>query len=787
MNAPTGSLVPATDGDSRQVSSTGVTITIGEDGEVYFEPKSPAIRRKPNKDKFEENLAETVADGAINDIANDYIDGVTADIQSRQDFIQNYNKGIDLLGLKLDDAGAGRGNRTSISRIKNPSLLKACTRSQSMSRGQLLPAGGPAKVQTISGESGGSDELAKDFEQDFNYFLTHVDRGFYTDTDRMLFYRAFGGSTYKKIYRDPILRRPTSRFTSLDSLIVSEDATDLMDALRKTNELNYSPVQVARMQRSGAWLDSSLGQPMQNISPARRKILESQGLSAATTRSQDISHTIYEGYWSFDPADYGFEDPLGDGDGMPMPYRVTLDRDSRKVLALHRNWKKGDELFRERQVFVKYGLVPGLGFLDYGFLHLIGNQTRVLTAIWQIMVDKGMLANFPGGLKVKGIRTQTNELNPALGEWAEVDIGSLKSIKDALMAMPYQDISPGLMTLAESLQKDIESMSGTLDIPTGQGTTNTPVGTILAVIEQQAQDLTAVQQRDHRAQEEELRLLRDLFIEHPEDLRHLERKGSKRKWKDLIAEFQDMDLVPASDPNIPSQAHRILINQFLVSLAEKAPALFGSNLQKVASRVMRSVGISDADDLLAPRAEFLQSMKQQMQGGGKGASGGAALAKTQLELPLKGAELQLKAKKLGIEQQDTERKAANEAAETQNDQARHDAEMTHSQAELQHEQNVADREHERGMAEIANDGALPQAEANLDKTRAQAFQAMGMGAQGFSKAGETVAQGERDSLDFAHGTENGKEPEPAAPKTAASLQQQKPKSKTASSKKGAKK
>lgn len=754
-----GIAVPMTDDDTKQVASNGMTITIGDDGEVYFDHPAPAIRRERDPEKFDQNLAETLEDGVLNDIANDYLDGVSADIQSRQDFISNYNKGIDLLGLKLDEASSVRGNRTSISKIKNPSLLKACMRSQSNSRGQLLPAQGPAKVQTISGETTDEDTLARDFQQDLNYFLTEVDRGYYTDTDRMLFYRAFGGSAYKKIYRDPILKRPTSRFMSLDSLIVSEDASDLMDALRKTNELNYSPVQVRRMQKSGAWLDVSLGQPMQNTSPAKRKILESQGLSPVTTRSQDISHTIYEGYWSFDPEDYGFDDPMGE-EGMPAPYRVVLDRDSRKVLALHRNWKKGDELFREKQVFVKYGLVPGLGFLDYGFLHLIGNQTRVLTAIWQIMIDKGMLSTFPGGLKVKGIRTATNELNPGLGEWVEVDIGSMKSIKDALMAMPYGEISGQFIQLMEMVQKDVDALSGTLEIPTGQGTTNTPVGTILAIIEQQAQDLTAVQQRDHRSQKDELRLLRDLFVENPEDLRHLQRKGSKRQWVDLVEEFADMDLVPASDPNVPSQAHRILINQFIVSLAEKAPQLFGSRLQKVASRVLRSVGVNDADDLLAPPAEFLQAYAAQQKGGGKNQSGQAALQKTQMELPLKQAQLELEEKKLAVEQQDTQRKAADEGAQAQLDQQEVQAKILKDKADIAHDQASLASAHTLGMAGLASDNqADPQAEADLEKTRAQTFAAAGQGAMGFAKAQETVAQGARD----AEAIENGEQPPTETP------------------------
>ena len=688
---------------------------------------------------------------------------------------------MDLLGLKLDAASTVRGNRTSFSRIKNPSLLKACMRSQSMSRGQLLPAEGPAKIQTISGDEETSDELARNFQQDFNYFLTDVDKGYYTDTDRMLFYRGFGGSAYKKIYRDPILQRPTSRFTSLDSLIVSEDATSLEDALRKTNELMYSPVQVARMQKVGGWIEADLGQPMQNLSPGRRKIMESQGLSAATTRSQDISYTIYEGYWAFCPEDYGFDDRKTEL-GMPAPYRLVMDRDSRKVLALHRNWKPKDDMFRERQTFVKYGLVPGLGFLDYGFLHLIGNQTRVLTAIWQIMVDKGMLANFPGGMKVKGIRTSANDLNPGLGEWVEVDIGGLKSIKDALMEMPYGDIGATFIQLMENIQKDVEALSGTLDIPTGQGTTNTPVGTILAVIEQQAQDLTAVQQRDHRAQKEELRLLRDLFVDNPKDLRHLQRPGSKRNWMNLVAEFSDMDLVPASDPNIPSQAHRILLNQFLLSLAEKAPQLFGSNLQKVAARIMRSVGINDADDLLAPKAEFLQAMKQQQQGG-KGGSGGAAVAKAQLELPIRQQELQVEQQRLGLEQQQNQREAASQAQDGTLRAQKQATELAQAQTELEQENRRIALEEASAQGDNLE---TAQAVADLKKTEAGAFQAMGVGAQGFAKANETVAQGERDTQDFEEGTDNDRPvppPAPAGPQAGTSLQGQKPGRKKSASKK----
>lgn len=733
------------DGSEPLTSSTGLTLVINDDGGVDFQLPSPAIARDRSKDRFDENLAEVLPEGTLTSIAHDYLTGVEMDNQSRSQFLSNYNKGIDLLGLKIEEASGTRGSRQSISRVKNPALLKACVRSQSLARGQLLPAEGPAKVQTISGENTSEDELARNFQQDFNYFLTEVDKSFYPETDRMLFYRAFGGTAFKKVYRDPILQRPVSRFVSLDSLIISEDATDLNSALRKTNELLYSPVDVKRMMLKGGWLDLTLSSAMQNDNPVRRKVNESQGISAASTRTQDISHTIYEGYWFMDPGDYGFDEPNAP-EGLPLPYKVVIDRDSQKVLALHRNWKPDDEEFKERQVFVKYGLVPGLGFLDYGFLHLIGNQTRILTAGWQILIDKGMLSNFPGGMKAKGVRTSTNEITPGVGEWSEVDIGNSDDIRKMFMAMPYGDVSPAFMELLKSVQADVEALAGTLDLKDNASGT-TPVGTILAMVEQQAQDLTAVHQRDHRAQKEELCLLRDIFVENPEDLKWLQRKGSDRDWAKMVDEFSDMDLVPASDPNIPSQTHRIMLSQFLATIAEKAPMLFGPNgLRKATKRVLESVGINDADDFLDTPANIAKAMapppppqKPQNQ------SGQASLLKAQMELPLKQAEIQVEAQRVQQQQEVNQRQAANEAADAEERTQKRQSDEALAAAKLRLEENKIAAEHLRETIALGVDNHIdPLDEAKLRQTNASTFAAMGSGAASFAKAGQTVQQGEAE-------------------------------------------
>lgn len=731
-----------------QADADGMTIEINDDGSVDFVYPAPAIRRSrsDSDDSFGENLAHILPEGALQAIATDYLDGVASDILSRSQFIANYNRGIDLMGLKIEDPSSSRGSRQSISKIKHPALLEACAASTASAQGQLLPAGGPVKVASIGTTTDGQDKLARDFESDFNYYLTEIEKGYYPDTKRGLFLRAYGGTMFKKVYMDPIRRMPVSRCVSLTDLIISEDATDLESALRKTNEILMTSQQVRRMQLLGDWKDVHLGPAQINTSQARRKIMEVSGLAQAQTRQQDVEHTIYEGYGCFDPLDYGLEERAPEG--LPLPYKVVIDKDSQQVMAVHRNWKKSDEEFRERQVFVKYGFVPGFGFLDLGYLHLIGNQTRALTAILQIMIDKGMLSTFPGGLKAKSIRMSTNEVNPGVGEWPDVDLGPFDDIRKAFMAMPYGEISQTFMALFTSIEQDVKRMGGTLELEIGEGRANVPVGTIMAMLEQQTQQMSAVHKSDHTSQKEELRLLRDLFVENPASLTRLARNPA-RKWE-VGAEFADLNIVPASDPNVPSQMHRIMQSQYILDLAMKAPPLFAGKEIKTAARVLSAIGVANPESDLASQAEFNQA-KQASGKPGKAPAGAAAAAKAAAEAPFKQGELALEDQRITLEREQNQREAAGDAA---------DAEI--KQDELALERNKLASEHTRGLAEIAGDNAPdPMVEANLDKTKAQTFQAMGQGAAGFAKANETVQEGVRDQEAYETGAPQPGDPSPA--------------------------
>lgn len=543
------------------------------------------------EESFDDNLAVDMDDTMLSSLAQDILEGIEVDIQSRRQLVETYSKGLDLLGTKIEDR-SNKQTRKSVSTLRHPILLEAVVTFQSGALGEMLPASGPMKVQVIGGDNARADDTAQAFEEDVNAYLTTGAPEYYPDMDRGLFNLGYGGTLFKKVYYCPLRRRPVSECITLVDLIVSENATNLDGAIRVTHRSKMNPGDVKRMQVNKIWRDVALQTPSPDYQPVEQKQKNLMGLSPSlSSRPKDSQYEIYECYTDLDPAEYGLPDE--DADGLFLPYRVTVEKDSRQILEIRRNWEEGDEQFKKLQRFVMYGLVPGFGFLCLGFLHLLGNQTRALTAAWRIMMDGGMLSNFPGGLRVKGTRQTTNELNPGPGEFVEIDTGPMDDIRKAIMALPYKDVSPVFMTFVEAVAKQVNGISGAVALQSGEGRTNVPVGTIMAQIEQQTKVMAAVHKRMHKSQAQEFVLLKKLFEEYPESLTSWV-KNPARKW--TREDIEKYELIPASDPNVPSQTHRIMLATALVTLASNNPDIY----DKVAihKRALRAVGINDVDELV---------------------------------------------------------------------------------------------------------------------------------------------------------------------------------------------
>jgi hypothetical protein len=605
-------------------AAQAVPIPPDEDEEIAEEDLEAPSQNKQVFEGFYENLAADIGEYELSSIASDLLRGIEADIQSRQDWENSASRAVDLLGLKMEDATGEISGVGTISKVYHPLLLEAVVRYQANARGELLPSNGPVKVRDdqpvgpmpvmggpmqpgipqpgvgpapanpMMGHNGGPgldrDVLAEAFEKDFNHYLTVVAKEYYPDFDRMLFSMALIGCAFRKIYHCPLKRRPVSEFVPAYDLIVSNDATDLYGAGRVTHRVKMRHSTLRRMQVSGVYLDEDLGQPNEQISALDQKIKSIEGLMPQPQLPADHRHTIYECYVELDLKDFPGED------GIPLPYRVTIDKDSQQILEIRRNWKEEDQDFQPLRRFVKYGMIPGLGFYDYGYIQLLGNTTRALTAIERQLLDAGQFANFPGFLISKmGMRQNTNQIRVQPGGGHEIDTGGLP-INAVAMPLPYKEPSVVLMQLGQSIAQDGMRLAGSAELPVGEGTADIPVGTMIAMIEQSTKVLDAVHKRNHTSQQEEFEIMRDLFKEDPTALWRFA-KNPARKWQEA-EEFQDIELVPAADPNTPSHIHRIMQAQALLQLSSQAPQLY--NVRTVHEKALRVLGIEDPDSLFNP-------------------------------------------------------------------------------------------------------------------------------------------------------------------------------------------
>lgn len=594
-----GDLPPPT-----QDPAEGLKITEDEDGSAVLEILEKAAG--PTDETFEANLALTLDDDELSRISQQLLDGIESDITSRQDWEAAYNRGLDLLGLKIEEATTNVNPQGSVSRVYHPLLLEAVITFQSNAFPELCPSTGPVKVRDdhtesstpgMMGHNGGPDMspdrsvLADAFEKDMNHYLTAIAKEYYPDYDRMLFLLALGGCAFRKIYHCPVRKRPVSEFVAAPDLIVSNGTISLTDCGRKTHRIKMRNAAVKRMQATDHWADVPLVQPTENITPTDMKMSEIEGMAATPDLPADYQHTIYESYVEL----------TIEGDTLckakyPVPYRVTVDKDSRVILEIRRNWKKNDENYREKRRLVKFPLVPGIGFYDLGYVHILGNTTRSLTAIQRQLLDAGQFSNFPGFLVTpQGQRQTTNQIRVPPGGAQEIDTGGLP-INQAVMPLPYKEPSQVLAALAQQMAQDARKLGAAVEIPVGEGKADIPVGTVIAMIEQATKVMSAVHKRLHMSQQEEFEILRELFMEDPSALSRFAKKPA-RQWEQAV-ELADIELVPASDPNTPSHLHRLMQSTALVQMAQSAPQLF--NLHEVAQRALKVMGIQDIDQVLPP-------------------------------------------------------------------------------------------------------------------------------------------------------------------------------------------
>lgn len=595
-------VVTSDNGEGVQVDpETGVITTELPDGSVVVDLDPPSKASEEAQD-FMENLATSMSDFELGTIAEDLLEGIRSDDESRSEWLATRANGLDLLGLKLEnprgDVGSSSAPLEGMSVVRHPLLLEAVLLAQANARGELLPASGPVKVTNSAGaRTGGQDGLAEALERDMNHYLTVSATEYYPDTDRMLLFTVFGGAGFKKIYPCPLRRRPVSESVDAKDLIVSNTATDLDNAPRVTHVISMRHSLLRRMIKVGAYRDIELGQPTPQPDVVERKSAEIQGISVSTERPEDQEYTIYECYCELELDEFAPEEFKGTG--IALPYRVVIDYDSHKVLEIRRNWAEDDVDCKKLKTFVYYPYLRGFGFYGIGLLHLLGNSTVALTAAWREMLDTGMFANFPGFLIAKmATRQTTNQLRVAPGAGVPVDTEG-KPIREAVMDLPYKDVTPGLLGLVDKITSAVQRVGGAAEIKVGEGRQDAPVGTTIALIEQATKIESSVHKNMHQAQGEEFRLLADLFRDDPESFWR-GNKNPATAWDQQVFKqaLNTYGITPQADPNTPSHIHRIMKAVALKQLQSANPQLYDA--KEVDRRVLRVLGWDDIDSLFAP-------------------------------------------------------------------------------------------------------------------------------------------------------------------------------------------
>ena len=532
------------------------------------------------------NLVEFMDESELGRLGSELVGLYDADKESRHDWEESYIKGLDLLGMRFEDRTTPWDGACG---VFHPLLSEAVVRFQSQTIMEIFPASGPAKT-SIMGEI--TQEKTKQAErvQDYlNYLMTVEMTEYRGETEKLLFSLPIAGSAFRKVYYDPSMGRPCSMFVPAEDFVVSYGAVELQTCERATHVMKKTSNEVLKLQRDGFYADIELPAPAPDQSEISAKYSKLTG--DHPNYEVDQRHTLLEMMVDVDLP--GFEDlENAEPTHIGLPYVITVDKSSTKILAIRRNWIEGDELKLKRQHFVHYQYLPGLGFYGFGLVHMIGGLTKSATSLLRQLVDAGTLANLPGGLKARGLRIKGDDSPIMPGEFRDVDVpGGV--IRDNITFLPYKEPSAVLHTMLQEIVQDGRRFASAADVKAADINGEAPVGTTLALLEREMKVLSAVQARVHASMKTELKILCDIVKEDgPTEYPY----GSEENAI-TTEDFDDrIDIIPVSDPNSGTMAQRIMQYQAALQLSAQAPQMY--DLPLLHRQMLEVLGIRDADKIV---------------------------------------------------------------------------------------------------------------------------------------------------------------------------------------------
>ena len=558
-------------------------------GELEEEQPMPADQMP-----FDANLADFIDEAELGRVSDDLAQSVQDDISSRDEWEQIYKSGLELLGIKYEDRTEPFEGATG---VIHPLLSESVTQFQAQAYRELLPAGGPVRVHIMGDENPEVVKQAERVKNYMNYEITCTMEEFDPELDQMLFYLPIVGSTFKKIYFDPLLQRAVSRFVHAEDIIVPYSATDLLTATRVTHVVTMSKNDIIKLQLTGFYKNIDLPETDQGASDYTDIKEELDKADGVAPSSSDEDLVIHEVHTNLDLAGFEDRDEQGEETGLKYPYIVSILEKTGDILSIRRNYDQQDPLMRKKQYFVHYKFLPGLGFYGFGLTHMMGGLSKASTSLLRQLIDAGTLSNLPAGFKARGARIRDEDSPLAPGEFRDIDVAGM-DIRQSLMTLPFKEPSSTLYQLLGTLVESGRRFASMADMKITEMSGETPVGTTMAIMERGTKVMSAIHKRLHYSQKQEFKLLAQVFAQNPKPYPY-QVPGAPPEIQQT--DFDDrIDVIPVSDPNIFSMSQRIALSQTQLQLVQSNPELHGGKqgLYQAYRKMYEALGVTNIDQIL---------------------------------------------------------------------------------------------------------------------------------------------------------------------------------------------
>jgi hypothetical protein len=541
---------------------------------------------------FDSNLAEEMDDRQLSTLAGELLEDYDNDLNSRKEWLTTYVNGLKLLGLNYEERSEPWQGACGVT---HPLLMESAVKFQSETIMETFPAAGPVKTVILGKETVEKNEASVRVASDMNYELTEVMREYRPEHERLLLSLCLSGNAFKKIYFDPSMDRQTAVYIPAEDIIVSYGTSNLESAERVTHRMRKTQNELRRLQVAGFYRDVDLGEPTVIMDEVEKQKAKDQGFAA----SVDTRFQLLEMHVDLDLDGYADEDEDGNATGIALPYVVTMEKGTNTILAVRRNWLEDDKLKARRQHFVHYGYIPGFGFYYFGLIHLIGGHARAATSLIRQLVDAGTLSNLPGGLKARGLRIKGDDTPISPGEFRDVDLPS-GAIRDNILPLPYKEPSQVLAALMDKIVADGQRFAATGDLKVSDMSSQSPVGTTLAILERMLKVMSAVQARIHYSMKQEFKLLAAIIRDNTPDEYDYEPETGGRKAK--RSDYDMVDIIPVSDPNASTMSQRVVQFQAVLQLSAGAPQIY--DLPYLHRQMISTLGVKNADKIVPDKTDM---------------------------------------------------------------------------------------------------------------------------------------------------------------------------------------